>query len=626
MGNQPSHPSFPLDGYSAVRASIEARFPPLPSVRPSNTTSAAGCWGGAGGELEAATSGGRQQEKLAARLPDRSNGSLLLEQAAAGSLVPPALSVAETTDTNSDGAPDEFEAAASSEDILGGLPQSFTRSKAPRVRAQSPLPFPSMGLCSPTASRKAENHQQVQPQREVSSSSRCSSNSCSSHDDDAACSTQKVYAVSAFPTPSSRPRQLDPALVSPAKEAQRPKEERTQLKNCDKRAPGTTDLHATGAPLGAPETHAAEAPHGGLAEMCAPIVKGFEASCGKYLSPVGATVKLQALHITQGNGVRLDWVITAKVLPPAANHVLSLGYCFKYRHPASLNDCHMPPRAAGRDKAATDFFSCRAEGNSLSRRSSLRGGGQSPAVVIRPPSKAGGEPGEQCRRETPMFSVAVAPAGSKRRLWLHRDMCRFHGDETGQAELSHLGPVCVGDFVEVPVVLSNGIGTADVSTIHWLPISVARRVPRVLSGPKAFEAACQGLYEGCGLEMQYPEWFDADRYRHMTTERLKRAECMEPQLHHESTAYSGIDLLVWREPQPSELGACSARWCLPLNKGLAGAAAQRAWGLQCKVVPPDAPIVFPLTRKGLLHDRSTSLQLRVGDILESYLTIGGADV
>lgn len=194
------------------------------------------------------------------------------------------------------------------------------------------------------------------------------------------------------------------------------------------------------------------------------------------------------------------------------------------------------------------------------------------------------------RREAPMFSVAVAPAASKRRLWLHRDMCRFHGDETGQAVSSHLGPVCVGDFVEVPVVLSNGIGASDVSSIQWFPISIARRVPRVLSGPRAFDAASKGLYEGCSLELQYTEWFDGDQYRHMTTERLQRAgrllrgcegsnpafssapwwwwagrfreglwlvfriasswvaraECLEPELHHESTEYSGIDLLVRR--------------------------------------------------------------------------------
>lgn len=122
-----------------------------------------------------------------------------------------------------------------------------------------------------------------------------------------------------------------------------------------------------------------------------------------------------------------------------------------------------------------------------------------------------------------MFSVAVAPAGSKRRLWLHRDLCRFHGDETGQAVLTPLGPVCVEDLIEVPVVLSNGIGLANLSTVNWLPLQRQARVPRVLSGQKAFEAAALGVYEGCGLEMQYVEWFDGDQYRHMTTERLKRA-------------------------------------------------------------------------------------------------------
>lgn len=212
-----------------------------------------------------------------------------------------------------------------------------------------------------------------------------------------------------------------------------------------------------------------------------------------------------------------------------------------------------------------------------------------------------------------MFSVAVAPAGSKRRLWLHRDLCRFHGDETGQAVLTPLGPVRVEDLVEVPVVLSNGIGLANLSTINWLPLHRQARVPRVLSGQKAFEAAALGVYEGCGLEMQYVEWFDGDQYRHMTTERLKRAECMEPELQHLCTSYTGIDVLVRRSIYKA------------VQAGTVGSTAKRAWGLQCQVFPADMPIVFPLTRKGFLHDRSTYLHLRVGDTLESYLTVGGAN-
>ncbi|CDJ52886.1 hypothetical protein EBH_0005270 [Eimeria brunetti] len=689
MGNHSSHPSVPLDGYLAVRASIEARFPPPPGGRQPNANAAAaaaaapaavGCWGIPSGEQQRTASGGKQrqqqkqqeqQQKPRAQASSaRSIGQQLQEQGpVGGALIPPTLSVAETTDTNSDGAPDEFEAAAEADGAIGARSQSFTREKAPQVRAPSPLPFPSMAHCSPTVSMKAEplqrlqqqqqeqGQQQQQQQQELhmqrgisgtssySNTSCCNSNKSSSNGGSSASRVQRVYAVSAFPSPNSRPKQLNAALAAAPAAAEETKgtrhHHRTEQQNkSNRRKPPAADSHTGGGPrgrgapretgveAGAPEgspaaaaaaivqeeepemfcplspnsaigscsppkklsgaaaktggqqqaaaadaaaaaaasslaaTAAGNVSYGpacnhlpflegrrlqvllpflfgrslgacmgvcvhwfmkisnGLAEMCAPIARGFEASCGSYLAPVSATVKLQALHTTQGNDFRMDWVITAKVLPSCANHVLSLGYSFKYKHPSSLNDWHLPPRGGGgeRQKAANEFAARRAERNSFSHISSAHA-----ACIVRPPSRSAGDSASACRVETPTFSVAVAAAGSRRRLWLHRDLCRFHGDETGQAVLTRLGPVCVGDFVEVPVVLSNGIGAAAVGSIRWLQPGLVRRAPRARAGPQAIAAALQGVYEACSLELQYVEWFDGDQYRHMTTERLKRA-------------------------------------------------------------------------------------------------------
>lgn len=290
MGNHPSHPSIPLDGYLAVRASIEARFPPSQELRQIKPTEATACWGAPGGELHATLSGGRPQENPVAGEPCRSNVPLLLNRVAAGALVPPTLSVAETTDTNSDWAPDEFEAAASSE-ILGGPSQSFTREKAPRVRAQSPQPFPSMSHCSSTVSRKAGTHKQQLPEREISgSSSRSSrSNSSGSNDGGSACSTRKVYAVSAFPGPSSRPKQLDATLVASSGGAQRPRQDRSQQKNSSRSPPGAciADQHKAGFPVGTRQTRVARgAPEGRAAGVPSAGAEEHEMFCP--LSPNSA--------------------------------------------------------------------------------------------------------------------------------------------------------------------------------------------------------------------------------------------------------------------------------------------------------------------------------------------------
>lgn len=683
MGNSPSHTPIELDGYMAVRASIEARFS-QPPTKSELAQRPGGCCDAIRERSEAKASTDKQQ-KRSPRDPGESSNLTCLEPPGGGPL-PPTLSVAETTDTNSDGAPDEFEAAPAAEELLGGLSQSFTRVKAPQVRAPSPLPFPSMAACSPTVSTRSSARQ-----RELQHTTRSSSN-------------EEDYKVpraapgASSPQPSNNPQRLTAELLSWARDPAPEQKNRKRWSegvtngtssgyvnesdmfcplspNSALGATTPTAVSAWGAPIskskkplatgGSPRASPAEGnaerrmvPYGpvcnhspflegkalqallpflfgpslgaclgvcvhwfmrisdGLKDMCSPLTRDFETAYEKYFFPLHATLKLQPLQTADGNGARLDWVITAKVLAPAANSVLSLGYCFEYRsQPFRFRGT--PALGDYKERESSDNISSRRAGGApSSRRSILRGReaeGAPPPAIIGPPDRASGSSAGHPRREVPVFSVAVAPAGSKRRVWLHRDLCRFHGDETGQAVLTPLGPVCVGDIVEVPVVLSNGIGLGDLSTVRWLPLHRTPRVPRVLTGQRALEAVALGIYEACALELQYVEWFDGDQYRHMTTERVKRAECMEPELQHLNTAYSGIDVLVRRSLYSAS------------RAGLIGNAAQRAWGLQCQVLPADAPIVFPLTRKGLLHDRASCLQLREGDILEAYLTIGGAN-
>ncbi|KAL8440338.1 hypothetical protein Efla_000226 [Eimeria flavescens] len=698
MGNSPSHAPLPLDGYTAVRASIEARFSRVQAkgeglgVSPRCHTAAQQ------GVSKAEMTRDRQQRRTHEEAR-ASSDSTCRELRAAGSL-PPSLSVAETTDTNSEGAPDEFEAAAAAEQMLGGLSQSFTRVKAPQVRAQSPLPFPSLATCSATVSRATGSRQRLQQSSSLPSKSAAA-----------------PPAVAASPRSSSRPQRLtDELLLGGRQQMQQRQASRrgeavnktvdAYVKEADIFCPlspnsalsvmtptavtgcGGPSFNPQGGPpgaQGAPPAAAAKREQlyygpacnhspflegralqallpflfgpslgacmgvcvhwficisDGLAEMCSPLSRDFKAAYGKYLLPLNATFKVQPLQTADGSGARVDWVIAAEVLPAASNKVLSLGYCFGYRPQPSV-DSRVPSESAVKEGPLSSMSSRLTDSGISSRRSTLRGRQEeeppSPSVICSPDK--GGSLGAQGRRELPTFSVAVAPAGSRRRLWLHRDLCRFHGDETGQAVLTHLGPVCVGDFVEVPIVLLNGIGLADLPSVKWLPLHCLPRGPRVLAGLKAFEALSLGVYEACGLEIQYNEWFDGDQYRHLTTERLKRPECMQPELQHVSTSYTGIDVLVRRtvyraarvEKQRVDF-ITTNMLSIPhflenttAAAGSVGARALQAWGLQCEVVPASKAIVFPLTRKGLQHDRSTCLQLREGDLLEAYMTVGGAN-
>ncbi|KAL8444652.1 hypothetical protein Emed_006128 [Eimeria media] len=178
MGNSPSQDSIPLDGYTAVRASIEARF-----SRPGASDDAAApcahrCSSANHENSQGLMTRERQQDVISGEI-SACNNPACQGLRAAGSM-PPTLSVAETTDTNSDGAPDEFEATAAAEQMLGGLSQSFTRVKAPQVRAQSPLPFPSMASCSPTVSRRSESQRRLQLQPPAVAAAAAASPRCSS--------------------------------------------------------------------------------------------------------------------------------------------------------------------------------------------------------------------------------------------------------------------------------------------------------------------------------------------------------------------------------------------------------------------------------------------------------------
>lgn len=60
--------------------------------------------------------------------------------------------------------------------------------------------------------------------------------------------------------------------------------------------------------------------------------------------------------------------------------------------------------------------------------------------------------------------------GSKRHVWIQRDMCRFHGDELMVASMANVPTVCVNDRIEIPVTIANAFGLIDLESIYWLPL------------------------------------------------------------------------------------------------------------------------------------------------------------
>merc|ERR1712137_1524478 len=81
-------------------------------------------------------------------------------------------------------------------------------------------------------------------------------------------------------------------------------------------------------------------------------------------------------------------------------------------------------------------------------------------------------------------------------------------------------------------------------------------------------------------------------------------------LVHCMTEYAGIDVAVSRSTLRAE-----ALGIVPQ--------ADRILGSRFEVLPRSSPIILPLKRVGLQHDRFTKIQLRQGDTIDLYISQGG---
>jgi len=191
------------------------------------------------------------------------------------------------------------------------------------------------------------------------------------------------------------------------------------------------------------------------------------------------------------------------------------------------------------------------------------------------------------------FKFDTYHKGTPRSFWIHKDICRFHGDETRVAATQNITPVCVNDRIEIAVNLFNAMGLVDVDQVKWHPLEVFPIHKRE-----------------CPIEQELFDWYDLDSFQSQSVERLQIPDFFSPQLVHMTTEYAGIDVAVSRTRLRAE-----AQGVVPQ--------ADRILGSRFEVLPRSSPIILPLKRVGLQHDRFTKIQLRQGDSIELYISQGG---
>mmetsp|Transcript_6090 Transcript_6090/g.18037 ORF Transcript_6090/g.18037 Transcript_6090/m.18037 type:complete len:394 (+) Transcript_6090:131-1312(+) len=191
------------------------------------------------------------------------------------------------------------------------------------------------------------------------------------------------------------------------------------------------------------------------------------------------------------------------------------------------------------------------------------------------------------------FKFDTYMKGRSRSFWIHKDICRFHGDETRVAATQNITPVCVNDRIEIAVNLFNAMGLVDVNRVRWRPLEVFPLQRRE-----------------CPIEQELFDWYDLDSFQSQSVERLQIPDFFSPQLVHCSTEYAGIDVAVSRTRLRAD------------GQGVVPQA-DRILGSRFEVLPRSSPIILPLKRVGLQHDRFTKIQLRQGDAIHLYISQGG---
>ncbi|CAE8628112.1 unnamed protein product [Polarella glacialis] len=281
-----------------------------------------------------------------------------------------------------------------------------------------------------------------------------------------------------------------------------------------------------------------------LDQIFSKIDQGFKQYYGQSLHLEYARTDWSPVHVAEA-GIRIDRILIARVTSNHVNHCtkVSYGYGYKSGQLATNDDSN------NKDQKE-DPYEC-------------------------------------------SFKFDTLAKGRSRSFWIHKDICRFHGDETRVAATQNITPVCVNDRIEIAVNLFNAMGLVDVDQVRWRPLEIFPIQVRE-----------------CPIEQELFDWYDLDSFQSQSVERLQIPDFFSPQLMHVSTEYAGIDVAVSRTRLRAE-----AQGVVPQ--------ADRILGSRFEVLPRSSPIILPLKRVGLLHDRFTKIQLRQGDAIHLYISQGG---
>lgn len=212
-------------------------------------------------------------------------------------------------------------------------------------------------------------------------------------------------------------------------------------------------------------------------------------------------------------------------------------------------------------------------------------------------------------------------------VWVHRDECKFNGEEQRRANTAAIPTISVSDHLEVALNWLSLQGLVDLDSIQWQPplIQETKAVFKSLtlahekmmsdktkhtSEAQTVEAQLYAYRSArmCEVELTQLDWYDVNYY--LKPNEVYRFDHFAPFLRLLKCEFAGVDVTISKNTYQ----ACQA--------GIVPDSSSRI-GVTIEVVENRTRVTSEIKRMGLLFDRHCPVQLRVGDTLVLYISRGG---
>jgi hypothetical protein len=160
---------------------------------------------------------------------------------------------------------------------------------------------------------------------------------------------------------------------------------------------------------------------------------------------------------------------------------------------------------------------------------------------------------------TAEFKIDCVELG-KRTVWCHRDESRFHGADQIRAYSQQIPTVCVGDSIELALNWFSLYGLIRLDTITWQPpiLHNSKNLLRSLQSPETEDAEIarkkHHLYKisrNCEPEVNSAEWYDARYYPQ--PDQANKEDCFLPFLRMIKFEFTGSEIIVSKSTFRAEM-------------------------------------------------------------------------